>query len=226
MSQRHGPGIKRGWEPSPALVAERLARMNGARRTQRAARLAAQRQLAEELTGLPLETLVTGVTTRQWSVALMHLGGYGVTEIARALGYATVDGINRVLKQAAVQRLVELVRRAQLERVLRGEYGVQATATAAAPEVMAHVTELAGANKAADGSRVGRARRDADALKAAELTLTVSGHKVERQAHLHLHVLEEMSEGELEALASTGTWPERYRGVAGLVAGATPEDDG
>jgi hypothetical protein len=223
MSQRHGPGIKRGWEPSPALVAERLARMNGARRQRRAERLAAQRQLAEDLAGMPLEALVKGITTRQWTVGVMHLGGYGVTEIAQALGYATVDGINRVLKQAAVQRLVELVRRAQLERVLRGEYGVQASAKAAAPEVMAHVTELAGANKAADGSRVGRARRDADALKAAELTLTVSGHKVERTAHIHMHVLEEMSEAELEALAADGQWPERYRGVAGLVPGPREE---
>jgi hypothetical protein len=223
MSTRQGAGIKRGWEPSPALVAERLARMNGARRTQRAARLAAQRQLAEELTGLPLETLVKGVTTRQWSVALMHLGGYGVTEIARALGYATVDGINRVLKQAAVVRLIELVRRAQLERVLRGEYGVAATAKAAAPEIMAHVTELAGAKKGAAGERVGRAKRDADAIRAAELTLTVSGHKVERTAHVHLHVLEEMSEAELERLAEVGEWPERYRSVAGLVPGPREE---
>jgi hypothetical protein len=223
MSQRHGPGIKRGWEPSPALVAERLARMNGARRQRRAERLAAQRQLAEDLAGMPLEALVKGITTRQWTVGVMHLGGYGVTEIAQALGYATVDGINRVLKQAAVQRLVELVRRAQLERVLRGEYGVQASAKAAAPEVMAHVTELAGANKAPDGSRVGRARRDADALKAAELTLTVSGHKVERTAHVHLHVLEEFSEAELETLAERGEWPERYQSVAGLVPGPTGE---
>jgi hypothetical protein len=107
--------------------------------------------------------------------------------------------------------------------VLRGEYGVTAQAQAAAPAVMEHVTELAGAQKQADGTRKGRAKRDADALRAAELTLTVSGHKVERQAHLHLHVLEEMSEAELEALATGGTWPERYRGVAGLVTGPAEE---
>jgi hypothetical protein len=70
---------------------------------------------------------------------------------------------------------------------------------------------------------VGRARRDADALRAAELTLTVSGDKVERKAHLHLHVLEEMSEAELEALAGQGVWPERYRGV-GLLGGPGTEE--
>lgn len=70
--------------------------------------------------------------------------------------------------------------------------------------------ELAGAKKGTDGERLGRARRDADALRAAELTLTVSGHKVERTASLHLHVFEEMSDPELEAYAERGTWPERY----------------
>jgi hypothetical protein len=32
-------------------------------------------------------------------------------------------------------------------------------------------------------------------------------------------LLSELSEAELEALASAGQWPERYRGVAGLVTG-------
>jgi hypothetical protein len=192
--------------------------MNGARRARRAEREAAARQLAEELAGMPLDALVKGVTTRQWTVAIMHLGGYGVTEIARGLGYATVDGVNRVLKQPAVVRLIEVIRRAQLERVLQGTYGVAATAKAAAPLVMEHVVELAGAKKdRGTGERVGRARRDADALRAAELTLTVSGDKVERKAVAHLHILEEMSERELEALAETGAWPERYRGVAALL---------
>src|SRR5262249_8805701 len=43
-----------------------------------------------------------------------------------------------------VVRLIEEVRSAQLERVLQGSFGVAATAKAAAPEVMAHVAELAG----------------------------------------------------------------------------------
>jgi hypothetical protein len=87
---------------------------------------------------------------------------------------------------------------------------------------MEHVTELAGAQKQADGTRKGRAKRDADALRAAELTLTVSGHKVERRAEVHLHVLQEMSEAELESLATSGEWPERYRTVQGLLPG--PEE--
>jgi hypothetical protein len=200
------------------VVAERLSRMNGIRRQRREEREAAQRRLVEELAGMPLEALVKGVTTRQWTVAIMHLGGYGQVEIARALGYATVNGVKRVLEQPEVVRLIEVIRQAQLDRVLQGTWGVQAQAKAAAPLVFEHVTELAGAKKdRATGERVGRARRDADAIRAAELALTVSGHKVDRTATLHFHVLEEMSEMELETLAACGEWPERYRGVAGLV---------
>ena len=220
MSTRTGSGIKRGWEPAPALVAERLARMNGGRRQRRAEREAMARGLAEELSGLSLDALMKRTATRQWTVGLMHLGGYGVTEIAHALGYATVDGVNRVLKQPAVMRLIELIRQAQLDRVLQGTYGVQATAKAAAPAVMEHVAELAGGVKdRRTGERRGRARRDADALRAGELLLTVSGDKVERKAILHAHLFEQMSDQELERLAKDAEWPERFKGVAGYLPG-------
>jgi hypothetical protein len=75
---------------------------------------------------------------------------------------------------------------------------------------MEHVVELAGAKKGADGARLGRARRDADALRAAELTLTVSGDKREQTAALHVHLFESMTDDELEALAERGIWPDRY----------------
>jgi hypothetical protein len=183
------------------------------------ARVAEARALGEELSGLTLDALRERISTRYWMAAVYSVGGYTAVEIARVLGYAKVDGAMRVLKHPVVVRVIGLLREAQMARVLSGEFGVAAQAKAAAPAVMEHVTELAGAKKAADGSRAGRAKRDADAIRAAELTLTVSGHKVERTAHIHMHVLEEMSEAELEALAADGQWPERYRGVAGLVPG-------
>ncbi|HSS56273.1 MAG TPA: hypothetical protein VLK79_16625 [Gaiellales bacterium] len=210
--------------PPPEVVAERLAKMHARGSETRAERAAAHRTWLESVGGMSMEALRHSTPTRFWTVAMMHCGGADLGTIARALGYANVAGAQRALKHPAVQRMVQLVREAQLERVLRGEYGVTAQAQAAAPAVMEHVTELAGARKdKATGERLGRARRDADALRAAELTLTVSGHKVERQAHLHLHVLEEMSEAELEGLATSGTWPERYRNVTGLVSGPEGE---
>src|SRR5262252_3500896 len=150
----------------------------------------------------------------------MHLCGYDMSEIAKAIGYAKVEVVGRVLKHPTVVRLIELVRDAQLDRVLRGTFGVQATAKAAAPEVMAHVAELAGGVKdRATGERKGRARRDADALRGAELLLTVSGDKVERKQILHAHLFEQMSDAELEALAVRGEVPERLKGAAGLLVG-------
>src|SRR4029453_2420111 len=46
-----GPGIKRGWPPSPAVVAQRLERMNRGRVAKRAEREAEARALGEELSG-------------------------------------------------------------------------------------------------------------------------------------------------------------------------------
>jgi len=102
---------------------------------------------------------------------MAHLGGYEIGEIARSFGYAKSESVARTLKHRVVQALVAKIRDAQLQRVLEGTYGVQATARAAAPEIMAHVTELAGAKKSADGVRLGRARRDADALRVARVAL-------------------------------------------------------
>src|SRR5215831_10140455 len=206
------------------MVAERLARMNHGRHQRRAEREAAAQRLAEELVGLSLGALVKHVSTRQWTVGVMHLGGYGVTEIAHALGYATVNAVNRILAQPEVQRLIAVVREAQLDRVLRGEYGVAAVAKAAAPAVMEHLAELAGGQKdQRTGERKGRARRDSDAIRAGEVVLTVSGDKTERTAHVHIHVLEEFTDQELEVFSRDGTWPERYRGAAALLPG--PKDE-
>jgi len=216
--KRTGPGTKRHPGPPPAVVAEHLAKMQRAAPAGRAAKAAADRAWLEALAGMGLDELVATTPRRHWLVAMCHLGGYDTATIARTVGYTHPAAAAKALKHPAVQRLIEVIRRAQVERVLTGEYGVAAQAKAAAPAVMEHVTELAGAKKdRATGERRGRAKRDADALRAAELTLTVSGHKVERTAHVHLHVLEEMSEAELERLAAAGEWPERYRGVAGLV---------
>lgn len=220
---RTGPGTSKHPGPPPEIVAERLATMHARGAASRLERARAQRAWLEATAGMGLDELKRTAPMRLWTVAMLHLGGYDAPAIARTLGYATAAGALRALKHPAVQRLIQVIRDAQVERVVRGEYGVTAQAQAAAPAVMEHVTELAGAKKQADGTRAGRARRDADALRAAELTLTVSGHKVERRAELHLHVLQEMSEAELEALATGGEWPERYRTVAGLLPGPPEE---
>src|SRR5262249_53531640 len=167
----------------------------------------------EALAGASLDDLRRKLPTRYWVLGVLSLMGKSTREIAALGGYAGSAPVVRVLRHPAGIRLFEQVRRAQLERVLSGTYGVQATAKAAATEVMAHVAELAGGVKdKATGERKGRARRDADALRAAELTLTVSGGKVAGTATRHVYtMLEEFSDSELEALAERG---ERLKGAA------------
>ena len=127
-SGRTGAGLKRGWEPSPALVAERLARMQGAQRQAAGARAAAMRRLVEDASGMSLDDLRRAIPTRYWTVAMAHLGGYDDATIARSLGYATSSVVARVLRHPATRALIEKIQQEQLERVLEGTYGVQAQA--------------------------------------------------------------------------------------------------
>ncbi len=214
-----GVGTKTA-HPGAEDAAERLARARAIGAAQRAARVAEQERWLASITDLSLDQLRRTTPARFWTVAMLHLGGYDATAIARAVQYTSHAAALRALKHPAVVRIIALVRDAQLERVLRGEYGVAATAKAAAPAVMEHMAELAGGVKdKGTGERVKRAKRDADAIRAADLVLTTSGDKVTRTAHMHFHVLEQLSDQELEAFSTTGTWPERFQGVAGLLPG-------
>jgi hypothetical protein len=225
MDERTGVGTKRHPGMAPEVMAERVAQMQAADKRTRAARNAAAKAWLEGCTRMSLEELRRSTNARLWSVAMLYVGGYNAAAIARAIGYTTERAARHALKHPAVVRIIALVRDAQLERVMRGEYGVAATAKAAAPEVMAHVAELAGGRKdTATGTRVGRAKRDADAIRAADLLLTTSGDKVTRSQTMHLHVLEQLSDQELEAFSARGEWPERLAGVAGLLPG--PADAG
>jgi len=217
-----GVGTKPHPGPDRAVAAERLARARAVGAETRAQRVAEQERWLASITDLSLDELRRTTPARFWTVAMLHLGGYDATAIARAVQYTSHAAACRALKHPAVVRIIALVRDAQLERVLRGEYGVMAQAKAAAPAVMEHVAELAGGVKdRATGERRGRAKRDADAIRAADLVLTTSGDKVERKALLHLHVLEQLSDRELEAFSATGEWPERLAGI-GLLPG--PEE--
>jgi hypothetical protein len=210
----------------PAVLAERVAMLQAAAKRTHAERKAAAAAWLAACGAMSLEELRHSVPARLWTVAMLYLGGYNAEAIARAIGYTTRQAAAKALRHPAVVRIVALVRDAQLERVMRGDFGVAAAAKAAAPTVMEHLTELAGGRKdRATGARPGRAKRDADAIRAADLVLTTSGDKVQRTAHMHLHVLEQLSDQELEAYSTRGEWPERLAGVVGLLpapAGGEP----
>jgi hypothetical protein len=217
---RTGPGTKAHPGPPPDVLALRLAAMQRASKTSKVERAAAMRAWVEATAGMDMDALRRSVPARLWTVAMYHLGGWDGAAIARALGYASPQSVAKALDHPAVKRVIELVRNAQLELVMRGEFGVAAAAKAAAPAVMEHVAELAGGRKGPGGERIGRAARDSDTIKAADLVLTVAGDKVERKATLHVHLLEQLSDAELETFATTGRWPERYRALEGPAGGS------
>jgi hypothetical protein len=187
--------------PSPAVVGQRLlrprpagfAQMQRGRREWQARRQATLAAETAALLEAPLAELVTRVKTRTWTAITMHLLGATLAEIAAAVGFTQPRTALTLLRRPESQRLITLIRQAQLQKILEGEYGVMATAKAAAPRIMAQVAALAGGVPGPDGGPRGRAKRDADTIRAADLALTIAGHKVERQAHLHVHLLEEMS---------------------------------
>jgi hypothetical protein len=183
----------------------------------RAARRAQAHAELEALAGASLLELRRTLPGRYWILAMLALTGKSVREIAAMVGYAGPAPVLKALRHPAVVRLVEEVRAAQLEAITSGTYGVMAAAKAAAPAIAEHVAELAGGRKdQATGARVGRATRDSDAIRAADLVLTLSGDKIERQASLHLELLDGLTDSELELFSTRGAWPERLAGVGGL----------
>ncbi len=202
----------------PEVVARKVAAMSLARAQAREVRLAAETALLSDVTALDLEGLRRRASMRQWLCALGEATGATEPEIARLVGLRGGKvSVHRLKQHPVTRRLVELIQRHQLERVLKGEFGAQATAKAAAPAVVEHLTELAGAQRECDGTRRGRASRDRDAIAAGQVVLDVAGVRVVKHQHQHLHMLllEEMTDGELERFAADGTCPERLQGALG-----------
>jgi hypothetical protein len=202
----------------PELVARKLAAMSLGRREAREARLQEEAKLLSEVTALGLEELRRHATTRQWLCAMGECSGATEPELGRLLGLkGGAVSVHRIRKHPVVRRLVQLIQDHQLQLVLKGEFGAQATARAAAPEVVSHLSELAGAQRERDGSRRGRAARDRDAIAAGQVVLDVAGVRVQRHQHQHVHMvfLEQMTDAELDAFATDGTCPERLQGALG-----------
>jgi hypothetical protein len=200
----------------PAVV-RKLAAMSLGRAQAREAKLQAEAQLLSEVTALGLEELRRRATTRQWLCAMGECSGATEPELARLLGLKGGKvSVHRIRRHPVTRRLVSLIQDHQLQLVLKGEFGAQAAARAAAPEIVGHLSELAGAQRERDGARRGRATRDRDAIAAGQVVLDVAGVRVQRHTHEHIHqiFLEAMTNDELEAYASAGRCPERLQALA------------
>jgi len=200
----------------PEVVGRKLAAMSLGRARACQERVAAEAALLERVSGMSLEELRRHSSARQWLAALGQASGASEHEVARLCGLRGGRvSAHRLLRHPVTRRLVQLIQDHQLQQVLRGEWGAQATAKAAAPEILSHMSELAGAQRERDGTRRGRATRDRDAIAASQLVLDVAGVRVQRHQHEHLHqiVLESMTNDELEAFAADGTYPDRLQGA-------------
>jgi hypothetical protein len=211
-------------KPKPPVVdhevmARKVAAMTLGRATARAERLAAQAKLLAEYTAMDLEELRRHSNTKMWLAAIGEASGATNPEIAsltRHRGGAV--SVHRLRKHPVVRRMVELIQQHQLQLVLRGEFGAVNAAKAAAPAIVQNLCELGGAAPPdAEGKRAGRAKRDADSIRAGEAILNVAG--LQRQQHHHIHevLFSQLDDSELEHLANTGQWPSRLEGA---VAGA------
>jgi hypothetical protein len=159
-------------------------------------------------------TNLRGFNRRHLEVCMMYLAGLPYEVIREVLCYTARSAIVKVLRRPECAKLIDDVRREQLNHVIRGEFGVRAAAKAAAPMIIKRVIEKAGGNEGPDGKPVGMAAKDADALRAADLSLTISGDKVERSEQLHTHVLlGQMTPEELRAYADHGVWPKRLEHI-------------
>src|SRR5262245_24558549 len=104
-----------------------LATLGPRRRAERRAESVAA---LEALAGASLDGLRRRLPTRYWVLAMLALMGKSAREIAALVGYAGPTPVLKALRHPAVVRLIEEVRRAQLEAVLSGTDGVAAAARA------------------------------------------------------------------------------------------------
>lgn len=208
-----------------AEAARRVALMNRARRSPAERRAEAVR-LAEAATSMPIDVAMRHIAPRARVVASYHLAGWSLRQIADALGYAQPGTVRAVLQRPPVRRFIELVRAEQLERLVAGEFGgVVTQAKAAAPKLVEHLVELGGGQRdRTTGERRGRAKRDSDAIRASEVVLGVAGVQRQVHQHYHMHVLEQMSDHELEEYATNNVWPTRLGPAPCSALGDPPED--
>jgi hypothetical protein len=197
--------------PNPEVIAQRIAAMARRRAVANVERRAAQRALLEDLAGMDLEALRRRIPTKQWLLAVGVASGATLPELCALARLKHPSSALRASRHPLVAHLVDRIKAEQLRLALHGEWGVRNAARAGAPAVMQNLLELGGAAPPdAEGKRPGRARRDSDSIRAGELVLDIAGHRVQRSEHVHYHLLEQLTEGELETLAESGRWPDRF----------------
>src|SRR5262245_106986 len=124
--------MARGPVLDPAVVARKLAAMSLGRAQAREAKLPAEAELVGAAASLDLEGCKRRASMRQWLCAMGECSGATEPELARLLGLkGGAVSVHRLRKHPVTRRLVALIQDHQLQLVLKGEFGAQATAKAA-----------------------------------------------------------------------------------------------
>ena len=191
-----------GFQQGAPLTAEQIAKRTEMLR--RGSRTAAQKRAALR-SGLILEGLRPNPAwnRRWWELLLMVLSNFGTNgEIAAALGYCSAKHVEGLLRRPEFQKAIEDVRRAQLERIIAGEFGVKAQAKIAAKKVIPTLEGVLDAKES----------KNSDKISAGKVVLQVSGDLVETHRHHHVfELIKGLSKAEVDRLGETGEWPERLR---------------
>ena len=143
----------------------------------------------------------TPVSHRHHQVLMYHLMGLEPKEIAEAVGLTNIR-VSRILNQPHILAAIRKVEAMQLERIVSGEFGVQAAARANAGKAMSRIiNEVDNADA-----------KPAERLKASELNLKLSGDLVDKRVNMHLHtIVKGFSDDELREFVQHKKWPERVR---------------
>jgi DNA-binding CsgD family transcriptional regulator len=143
-----------------------------------------------------------GLTRRHMRIVLLHLAGHTDEEIAKQVGLANRDVVSRIRRGHPCQKELDRIIMAQRERIIAGEFGVQAQAKAASPKAMKVVTDQLGDPNVKPG----------DQRKAAELTLKMAGELMTKTVHEHvLTLIRGLSDEELREVQAHRRWPTRIR---------------
>jgi len=150
-----------------------------------------------------------GLTRRHMRIVLLHLAGHTDEEIAKQVGLSNRDVVSRIRRSPNCQKELDRILMAQRERIIAGEFGVQAMAKAAAPAAMRGVIAQA-TGQDADGNAV--LVRAGDQRRAAELTLKMAVELMTKTVHEHvLTLIRGLSDDELREVQAHRRWPARIR---------------
>lgn len=190
-AQRQRIPKQRRTNVSPEHLAERLQNLNKANLALRAREEAIKHGMLPQ------------ISLRYLQIAFCALSGMTETSIQHMFGYKLRETITKILRRPEVKAEMEKIIAAQRQKLINGEFGVQAMMKAKAVAMAQTIADQA--TYASEGVK------HREALKAAELGLKLSGDFVKKTVHEHLFgLIKGFTDEELETYRTHKRWPARF----------------